>query len=55
MSNTSKYDQGCNEKIQTAMKDYFDGKVSLDKAKKNFETSIREVYPNIKKVKWPKD
>ncbi|SDY68149.1 type 2 periplasmic-binding domain-containing protein [Lachnobacterium bovis] len=55
MSNTSKYDQGCNEKIQTAMKDYFDGKVSLDKAKKNFETSIKEVYPNIKKVKWPKD
>ena len=37
------------------MKDYFDGKVSLDKAKKNFETSIKETYPTIKKVEWPNE
>ena len=53
MSNTSPYDQGCNEKIQAAFKDYFDGNVDMDTAKANFETSIMEVYPELTEVVWP--
>ena len=45
MSNAGPYDQGCNEGIQTAFKDYFDGVVDIDTAKKNFETIIMEKYP----------
>ena len=48
-SKISKYDQGCSEKIQNAMKDYFDGKVDLNTAWDNFYTSITETYPNLKK------
>ena len=53
MSNAGKYDQGCNEKFQTAFKDYFDGNASIDKAKANFETAIKETYPELTEVKWP--
>ena len=53
MSNTSPYDQGCNEKIQAAFKDYFDGNVDLETAKANFETSIKETYPELTEVVWP--
>ena len=53
MSNVSAYDQGCNEKIQAAFKDYFDGNVDIDTAKANFETAIRELYPEITEVVWP--
>lgn len=53
MSNVSSYDQGCNEKIQTAFKDYFNGNIDMDKAKANFETAIKELYPDIKEVVWP--
>ncbi len=52
-SNTSAYDQGCNENFQAAFKDYFDGNVTLDEAKANFETAIEEVYPEITEVVWP--
>lgn len=45
----TKYDQGCNEKIQAAMKDYFEGKVDLDTAWDNFYTSVIELYPNLKR------
>ena len=45
----TQYDQGMSEKIQTAMKDYFDGKVSLEQAWTNFYTSIQELYPRLKK------
>ena len=45
----SKYDQGCNEKIQAAMKDYFEGKIDLDTAWDNFYTSVTELYPNLKR------
>ena len=45
----SMYDQGMSEKIQSAMKDYFDGKISLDNAWNNFYTSVLEMYPNLKK------
>lgn len=53
MSNISPYDQGCNEGIQTAFKDYFDGVVDMDTAKKNFETTIMEKYPELTEVVWP--
>lgn len=53
MSNISPYDQGCNELIQRAMKDYFNGNVDLDTAKQNFEKSIKESYPEITDVVWP--
>ena len=44
-SNVSPYDQGCNEGIQTAFKDYFNGVIDLDTAKANFETLIMESIP----------
>ena len=47
--NMSKYDQTCNEKIQAAMKDYFEGTVDLDTAWNTFYTSVIEVYPNLKR------
>ena len=50
MSNISPYDQGCNEKIQGAMADYFKGTISLDKAWANFYTNIKETYPQLQKA-----
>lgn len=52
MKNVSPYDQGCNENIQKAMKDYFDGNVDLDTAKANFEKAIKELFPEITEVVW---
>ena len=49
----SAYDQGCVELIQNAFSDYFQGQVDYDKAKSNFETAIKERYPDITEVKWP--
>ncbi|WP_294430338.1 carbohydrate ABC transporter substrate-binding protein [uncultured Treponema sp.] len=48
-SRVSMYDQGMSEKIQSSMKDYFDGKIDLDTAWNNFYTSVLELYPNLKK------
>ena len=45
MSNAGPYDQGCNEGIQAAFKDYFDGAVDMNGAKANFEKTIMEKYP----------
>ena len=53
MSNFGAYDQGCNEKIQAAFKDYYDGNVDEAKAKANFEEAIKELYPDLKTVNWP--
>ncbi len=50
----SAYDQGCVELIQNSFTDYFQGKVAFDKAKTNFETAIRERYPEITEIQWPK-
>lgn len=47
MSNISPYDQGINEGIQTAFKDYFAGSVSKETAWDNFYTDIQETYPNL--------
>lgn len=49
----SAYDQGCVELIQNAFSDYFQGKVTFDKAKSNFETAIKERYPEITEIQWP--
>ena len=40
MSNAGPYDQGINEGMQTAFKDYFEGTVDEDKAKANFQGKI---------------
>lgn len=53
MKNAGAYDQGCNEAMQAAFHDYFNGTVTLDKAKANFEKTIKEKYPDITEVKWP--
>lgn len=53
MKNMSAYDQGCNEKFQEAMHDYFSGKVTFDAAFANFETKIKSYYPDIVKVNKP--
>lgn len=49
----SAYDQGCVELIQSSFSDYFQDKVDFDKAKENFETAIKERYPDITEIKWP--
>jgi hypothetical protein len=46
-SNISAYDQGMTEKLQAAMKDYFDGTVDEATAWENFYTSVLELYPNL--------
>lgn len=54
MAPLSPYDQGCVELIQSSFTDYLQGNVDIDTAKANFETAIKERYPEIKKVQWPK-
>ena len=53
MSNAGPYDQGLNESFQNAFKDYFTGNVKEDAAKANFETAIKEKYPELTDVVWP--
>ena len=53
MSNAGPYDQGLNERVQGAFKDYFYGAVDLETAKTNFQTSIGEKYPELTEVVWP--
>jgi hypothetical protein len=48
MSNASPYDQGLNEGIQNAMKDYFSGEATFAKAWENFTNIIKEKYPELK-------
>ena len=50
MSNAGPYDQGLNESFQNAFKDYFTGNVDEDTAKANFETAIKEKYPELTDV-----
>lgn len=47
LSNISKYDQGCNEEFQAAMKNYFDGNATYDEALQQFYTAIKEKYPEL--------
>ena len=48
LSKLTGYDQGCNEKFQQAMKNYFLGECSYDEALKLFYKDIKVVYPNLK-------
>ena len=48
----SSYDQGCVELLQNAFSDYFQGNVDYDQAKSNFETAIKERYPDITEIQW---
>ena len=48
----SSYDQGCVELIQNAFSDYFQGNVDYDRAKSNFETAIKERYPDVTEIQW---
>ena len=48
LSNLSKYDQGCNEELQAAMKAYFEGNSTKEDAIKAFQTAVIEKYPNLK-------
>ena len=47
LSNTSPYDQGCNEAYQRAMKGYFDGNTSYDEAVELFYKTVVEKYPEL--------
>ena len=48
-SKITAYDQGMNETIQASFKEYFDGKVTKEKALENFYVAILEKYPNLTK------
>ncbi len=49
MDKCTKYDQICNEKFQSAFKEYFAGSVDKDTALNNFYTLVIEAYPELKK------
>ena len=53
MAPLSAYDQGCVELIQNTFGDYLQDQIDYDKAKANFETAIRERYPEITEIQWP--
>ena len=53
MAPLSAYDQGCVELVQNAFNDYLQEQIDYDKAKENFETAIRERYPEITEIQWP--
>ncbi|MBR1743900.1 MAG: carbohydrate ABC transporter substrate-binding protein [Lachnospiraceae bacterium] len=54
-SNICAYDQGCTLDMIYSFADYFLGNISLDEAKKAFETAVKERYPNLTDVVWPKN
>jgi hypothetical protein len=47
LSNQSSYDQGCNESFQSAMKNYFEDKATLDEALDLFYKSVTEKYTEL--------
>ncbi len=47
LSNQSAYDQGCNEELQKAMKNYFEGNAGYDEAIEQFNKAIVEKYPEL--------
>ncbi|MRI85882.1 carbohydrate ABC transporter substrate-binding protein [Aerococcaceae bacterium WS4759] len=49
----SAYDQACVELIQNAFGDYFQGQVTFEQAKENFEIAVKERHPEITEVAWP--
>ena len=49
LDNLSKYDQGCNEEFQNAMKNYFQGNTDKDGALDIFYKAVKEKYPELSK------
>ncbi|MCR5054458.1 MAG: carbohydrate ABC transporter substrate-binding protein [Lachnospiraceae bacterium] len=49
LSNLSSYDQGCNEELQGAMKNYFEGNQTKEEALDAFYKAVIEKYPNLSK------
>src|SRR5574344_1675503 len=47
MKNMTAYDQGCNEKFQNAMHDYFAGTSTYDEALANFKQTLSAVYADL--------
>ena len=47
LSNTSPYDQGCNEEFQNAMKNYYEGNMSYDEAVEAFQKAVVVKYPEL--------
>ena len=43
----SAYDQGCNEKFQAAMKEYYLGNCTKEEALENFKKEIKTLYPEL--------
>ena len=48
-SNVSPYDQMYIESLMAKMKDYYQGKVSKEKAIDNFKNEVIKSYPDLKK------
>lgn len=55
MSNISPYDQGLNESIQNAFKDYFLGTITWDEAWAAFEEKVTTLYPELTFDDVPED
>ncbi len=55
MSNISPYDQGLNEGIQTAFRDYFLGTITFEQAWAAFKESSTTKYPELKFGATPQD
>ena len=49
LSNLSAYDQGCNEELQAAMKNYFEGNATYEDALDLFYKAVIEKYPELTK------
>ncbi|MDC7279048.1 ABC transporter substrate-binding protein [Pseudobutyrivibrio xylanivorans] len=47
LSNISAYDQGCNEELQKAVKNYFLGNATKDEALDMFKKAVVEKYPEL--------
>lgn len=48
LSNSSAYDQGCNEEFQNAMKDYFEGNyATYEEALDSFYSAVTTKYPEL--------
>lgn len=51
LSNATGYDQTCTEAFQNAMKNYFQGKATLEEALEIFEKAVIEKHPELKASK----
>ena len=52
MAPLSPYDLGCVEHMERSFDGYFEGKATFREAQEQFETAIRERYPDITGVNW---